>query len=200
MPLAAYRRPTSKEHVALIGHIKRQWHDFFEGCGSLDPNETLGSGRSGRLLADALERASVAGPIPSLHGSRGFSTGIRVDDMLTCAIMPLVASRLAFPDRAADWNLGEFLHGQVKEAYEDLHSLRVLDVPKLPKGKVCGSAREFTKFARRADAANGLDIFGDDELERDEDGDVIVAGFFALWKSHLQDRTITARLAQNRRE
>ena len=78
------------------------------------------------------------------------------------------------------WGPQEDLHGHPHEAYEDPQSLRALDVPKLPKGKVCGSAREFTKFARRADAANGLDIFGDDELERDEDGDVIVAGFFAL--------------------
>ena len=52
----------------------------------------------------------------------------------------------------------------------------------------------------RADEANGVELFGDDELDRDVDGDVIVAGFFALWKSLHTDRTITARLAQNRRE
>ena len=200
VPWSAFWRPTSKEHQSLIAHIKRQLHDFFEGCGDLDPYEALGSGRSGRLLADALERAAAACPVSSLHGSNGIATGTRVEDMLTCAIMPLVASRLAFPNRAADWDLGEFLHGSVKEAYEDPHTLRVPDVPKLPRGKICGRMQEFTKFAQRADAASGVEIFGDDELERDEDGDVIVAGFFALWKSHLKDRTITSRLAQNRRE
>ena len=56
---------------------------------------------------------------------------------------------------------------------------------------------EFTQFAVRADQANGVELFGEDELERDEDGDVIVAGFFSLWKSLMKDRTITARLAFN---
>ena len=119
---------------------------------------------------------------------------------MTCAIMPLVASRLAFPDRAADWDLGEYLHGHVKEAYEDPFKLRVPDVSKLPRGKICGRKKEFIQFALRADEANSVEIFGDDELERDEDGDVIVAGFFALWKSNVQDRTITSRLAHNRCE
>ena len=67
---------------------------------------------------------------------------------------------------------------------------------------MCGSQQEFTKFGQRADRANGVEIFGDDELERDVDGDgdVIVAGFFALWKSAVKDRTITSRLAHNSRE
>ena len=30
--LAAFRRPTSKEHVSLIGHIKKQFHDFLKGA------------------------------------------------------------------------------------------------------------------------------------------------------------------------
>ena len=93
-------------------------------------------------------------------------------------MMPLVASRLAFPSEAADWDLAQYLHGDVRETYEDPFTLRVPDYPKLPKGKTCGSQREFTKFAQRADAANGIELFGDDELERDEDGDVKVAGFF----------------------
>ena len=70
----------------------------------------------------------------------------------------------------------------------------------MPQGKICGGKQEFTKFAQRADQANGIEIFGEDELERDEDGNIIVAGFFSLWKSLLQDRTITSWLAQNRRE
>ena len=114
-------------------------------------------------------------------------------------MMPLVASRLAFPSSAADWNLTEYLHGDAKAAYDDPSTLRVADHPKLPIGKICGSKRKFTKFARRADEAQGVEIVGDDKLEKDEDGDVIVAGIFSLWKSALQDRTITSRLAQNRR-
>ena len=200
VPLAAFRRPTSKEHVALIEHIRRQLGAFEEACGGLDPEETLGSGRSGRLLSDALERAGATGSLSRLEGSSGINTGARVSDLQPCAIMPLVASRLAFPESAADWKISEFLHGEMKEAYEDPRSLRVPDEPKLPKGKVCGSIKEFTSFARRADEANGVEIFGDDELERDVDGEVIVAGFFALWKSAAKDRTITSRLAQNRRE
>ena len=49
--------------------------------------------------------------------------------------------------------------------------VRVLDEPRLPKGKVCGSMEEFTSFARRADEANGVELFGDDELEKDDDGE-----------------------------
>ena len=91
------------------------------------------------------------------------------------------------------------MHSDVKEAYIDPSTLRVDDPPALPKGKICGRISEFTKFAQRADRADGVEIFGDDELERDADGDVdvIVAGFFSLWKSATRDRTITARLAHN---
>ena len=92
------------------------------------------------------------------------------------------------------------MHGHAKEADEDRFNLRVPDVPKLPRGKICGRIQEFTKFVQRADAANGVEVFGDDELERDEDGDVIVAGFFAVWKACHQDRTITSRLAHDRCE
>ena len=41
----------------------------------------------------------------------------------------------------------EYLHGHVKEAYVDPSSIRRDDVPRLAKGKVCGSLREFAKFA-----------------------------------------------------
>ena len=113
--------------------------------------------------------------------------------MLSCAMMPLVASRLAFPEVAGDWDLGEYLHGDMKTAYEDPSTIRVPDPPALPQGKICGGKQEFTKFAQRADQANGVELFGEDELERDDDGNVIVSGFFSVWKSLLQDRTITSR-------
>ena len=64
MPLAAFRRPTINEHVALIEHIRRQLGAFEEACGGLDPEETLRSGRSGRLLSDALERWRHGPAIP----------------------------------------------------------------------------------------------------------------------------------------
>ena len=134
----------------------------------------LGSGRSGRTFADALERAGATGPITGLHGSKGFTTSVRVQCLQPCAIMPLIAARLAFPAVAADWDLADYLHGELKEAYEDPTTLRVSDWPELPKGKVCGRMSEFTQLAVRADQANGVEIFGEDELERDEDGDVIV--------------------------
>ena len=146
-----------------------------------------------------MNRAGAVSPISGLHGSKEFSTDVRVPDLQPCAIMPLIASRLAFPAVAADWDLAEYLHGDLKEAYINPSTLRVDDPPALPKGKICGRISEFTKFAQRADRADGLEIFGDDELERDADGDgdVIVAGFFSLWKSATRDRTITARLAHN---
>ena len=71
--------------------------------------------------------------------------------MLSCAMMPLVASRLAFPEVAGDWDLGEYLHGDMKTAYEDPSTNRVPDPPALPQGKICGGKQEFTKFAQRAD-------------------------------------------------
>ena len=134
VPLAAFRRPTSKEHVALIQHLRRQWGAFEEACGGLDPEETLGSGRAGRLLSDALERAGATGPESRLAGSSGINTGARVTELQQCAIMPLVASRLAFPESAADWNLAEYLHGEMKAAYDEPRVLRVPDEPLLPQG------------------------------------------------------------------
>ena len=51
-------------------------------------------------------------------------------------MMPLVASRLAFPEVAADWELGEYLHGDMKTSYEDSSYLRIPDPPALPHGKI----------------------------------------------------------------
>ena len=102
IPLASFRRPTSKEHVSLIQHVRKQLRDLFEACGNLDPLDALGSGRSGRRLSDALNRAGATGPISGLHGSKGFTTRVHVQDLHSCAIMPLVASRLASPEVAAD--------------------------------------------------------------------------------------------------
>ena len=129
---------------------------------------------------------------------RVLSTGTRLQDLTSCAMVQLVTSRLASLSTAADWDLAECLHGEVKEVYIDPSFLRVPGEPNLPKGKVCGSKRDLAKFALRAEAAKGAEFFRDDELEKDVDGDVIVAGFLALWKLQLQDPTITARLAQNR--
>ena len=64
---------------------------------------------------------------------------------------------MAFPSVAADWDLAEYLHGDMKRAYLDPALLRVDDPPALPKGKVCGRMSEFTKFAQRADRADGVD-------------------------------------------
>jgi hypothetical protein len=61
----------------------------------------------------------------------------------------------------------------------------------LQQGNICGGKQEFTGFAQRADRAKGVEIFGEDELERDDGGNITVAGFFSLWKSLLPDRTIT---------
>ena len=179
--LASFRRTTSEEHVVLIQHMRRQLRDFFAACGKLDLLEVLGFWRSGLLLSDALNRAGAVGPISGLHGSKGFSTGVRVPDLQPCAIMPLIASRLAFPAVAADWDLAEYLHGDLKKVYIDPTTLRVDNPPALPKGKICGRISESTKFAQRADRASGVEIFGDDELGRDADGDgdVIVAVFFS---------------------
>ena len=59
-----------------------------------------------------------------------------MEDLLSCAMMPLVASRLTFPEVAADWDLGEYLHGDMKTAFEDPSILRVPDPPALPQGKI----------------------------------------------------------------
>ena len=81
----------------------------------------------------------------------------------------------------------------MKTVYEDPSTIRVLDPPALPQSKICGGKQDFTKFVQREDQANGVGIFGEDEFERDDDGNVIVSGFFSVWKSLLQDRTITSR-------
>ena len=76
--------------------------------------------------------------------------------------MPLVASRSAFPSVAADWDLAEYLDGYMKRAYLDPAMLRVDEPTALPKGKVCRRMSEFTRFAQRADRADGVELFGDD--------------------------------------
>ena len=83
-----------------------------------------------------------------------------MQDLQPCAIMPLVASRLAFPEVAADWDLADHLHVDLREAYVDPATLRVADPPALPVGKVCGRMSEFTTFAQRADRAGGVELFG----------------------------------------
>ena len=54
----------------------------------------LGSGRSGRTLADALERVGAVGLMAGLRGSKGFIAGMWVQDLQPCAIMPLPKTRL----------------------------------------------------------------------------------------------------------
>ena len=93
-------------------HIRSQLRDSEEGMGNLDPWEALGSGRSGRLLSDALHRAGATGPISTVHGSKGSAPGVRVQDVSPRALVPPVASRLSFPATAADWDLAEYLHGE----------------------------------------------------------------------------------------
>ena len=66
-------------------------------------------------------------PIAGLHGSKGFIIGVRVQDLQPCAIMSLIAARLAFLAVAADWDLAEYLHGELKEAYKNPTTLRVSD-------------------------------------------------------------------------
>ena len=68
VPFSAFRPPTSEAHLSLVKHMRRQFRDFIEGCGGLDPNEVLGSGRTGRLLADV--RAPAA-PYQDCKGRTG---------------------------------------------------------------------------------------------------------------------------------
>ena len=69
VPLTAFRPPTSEAHGSSVRNMMRQLRDFNGGCGGLDPNEVLGSGRTGRLLADALSSARV--PFHSCMGRTG---------------------------------------------------------------------------------------------------------------------------------
>ena len=78
----------------------------------------------------------------------------------------------------------------MKEAYLDPSTLHVPDPPKVPRSKVCGRMEEFVKYVLRADQAGGVELFGDDELRRDEDGNIISAGFFAILKSPEKDRVL----------
>ena len=71
--------------------------------------------------------------------------------------------------------MAEYLHGEMKAAYDDPRVLRVPGEPLLPQGKVCGSMKEFTEFARRADNAQGVELFGEDELEKKKKHE---------WRSH----------------
>ena len=86
-------------------------------------------------------------------------------DLQPCATMPLIASRLAFAAVAADWDLAEYLHGDLKKVYIDPSTLRVDNPPALPKGKICGRISEFTKLEQRADWGDGVEMFGDDKIE-----------------------------------
>ena len=220
VPFGCFRSPETAGHLSVISRVRQQFRDFLAGCGTLVPGETLGAGRAGSLLADALRAAGVeggaAGPAMagfpagtgekkrkggSLRGSAGMCTGIRMGkDLAGTAVMPLISDRLAYPAAAADWDLSEYLSGDLKEAFDFPASIRVADPRRVPaSGKVTGMG-EFTKFAVRADAADGIELFADDELERDEDGTIFTAGFFALRKSEEKDRTVTSRIAQNARE
>ena len=206
IPQAGFRPCTSAAHLAMVASVTDRVTAYIRLSKRVHVSE--GSGRKGPLLADALANVSAlaSGGAP-LHGDPLPSccctgTGLKFRSNCAVAMRPLVASRLAYPDRAGTWNLSRHLYGPTKKAYDDPSSILLDDPPFVPQAKVLGSKREWQAFLAKADAGEGISLLREDEVPRGlkSSGDPITAGFFAVAKSPSEDRTITNRIPMNSQE
>ena len=204
VPKAGLRPCTSPAHLAMVASVVDRVTAYVRLSKRVHVSE--GSGRKGPLLADALGNvaALMSGGAP-LHGDSPSccctGTGVSFRSQCSVALRPLVASRLAYPDKAGTWDLARHLYGSTREAFENPESIRLDDPPFAPRAKIVGSRAEWSAFLAKADAGHGLSLLREDEVPRDlSSGEPITAGFFAIAKSLDEDRTITNRIPMNSQE
>ena len=96
------------------------------------------------------------------------------------------AEEFDFPATAATVPLMKLNHGAYLEALENPETI-VRDAPPLGRVPVPYLPRplhEWLAYLRKVDAAQGLEVLGEEEVARDSEGHALVGGFFGVEKSN----------------
>ena len=195
------QEPSSPAHVSMLAGALDRVLDFARLMSSVSIDVT--SGRKGDTLAAALQHSVAAVPSAcelGTCGSAGLLLARGVRDVAGAALRPLDASRIAFPDHAAEWRIGKWMPDEVWEPFEQPRLLRLDAPPRPPTASVRGSRRVWEKVVERVAEAEGLEFCDESEIPRDAEGRPLKAGYFAIYKDEAKDRTITNAIPANSQE
>ena len=196
--ISDYQACSSAAHASMLEGLVERVLDWLAlgATVSFAPD----SGRKGDVMAAALDRARLgtkqSAVVAGLEGYRR-TFGVRVDEVATCALRPLRASRIAFPAEAGTWDIAKWLPPEVLKAFLDPSVLQREDPGVARRATVRGTLAEFTLASLRIDAAGGLELADDDEVPRDHEGTPIKNGYFPIYKDAATDRTITNSTVSN---
>ena len=118
-------------------------------------------------------------------------------------VQPLVASRLAMPERSGTFDLSSFLTPKVRATYEDPERLRDWPpgvAPPVPRCGLLSLSAEWLRLLARMDGCGLLDLADVDEVPRGLAGENLAASFFATTKDAEHDRTVVNRVRRNAQE
>jgi hypothetical protein len=170
------------------------------------------TGRKGPVAAAALSRAAsvaanAAAELGTLRalcadvtGSARRMLGQWVRDVDSTALVPMRACRVAYPARAATWDISQWLKGFPRDAFYQPRLLARADPPKPPRAKIRGPLVEWTGIVHRVSEGDGCEYLDEDEVQKDADGLDIKAGSFTIHKSSEVDRLVTNDVPGNTQE
>ena len=217
--LPAHLRPgDSAAHQSMMGSVRARLLAFVRLGSNLEVRGAPRTGRKGPVIDAVLTQLRAVSPGTVRTTARApcasqcyalrsvpleFTREGRVAEVAKTAIRPLVASRLSFPAKSAFFDVSEYLHGAVRDAYLKPATIRKRDPPASPspQGKGVRAAKgQWEAFLHRVDASGGLELVSEEEGPHDAFGTSTHAGFFAIHKSQESDRTVTNRIPQNSQE
>jgi len=198
----ALPRADTAAHIAAAAFVRKRTFQFvrlMEEAGAA----TIGSGRRGPALQVQLneltewERAhrSAFDPYRLSRAERTVDTkGART------AVLPVVADRIALPQRGATCALHEWLPPEIAASYLDPELLREDPAAISNRSKVHATIDNWARLLRRFDSSRILVLGRVHEIPRDAAGKVPRNGFFATYKDEDADRSVCSRVPRNRLE
>ena len=198
----ALPRADTAAHIAAAAFVRKRTFQFvrlMEEAGAA----TIGSGRRGPALQVQLneltewERAhrSAFDPYRLSRAERTVDTkGART------AVLPVVAERIALPQRGATCALHEWLPPDIAASYLDPELLREDPAAISSRSKVHATIDNWARLLRRFDSSRILVLGRVHEIPRDAAGKVPRNGFFATYKDEDADRSVCSRAPRNRLE
>ena len=199
-PPRGLRAPCTAAHESALGRAREAALTFVRL--GLRQAPDLGSGRRGPTLVEQL--AALRDEIAKACASgAGYVGPGRVARAMGTPVQPLVASRLAMPERSGTFDLASFLTPKVRASYEDPERLRDWPpgiAPPVPRCGLLPLSVEWLRLLARMDGCGLLDLADVDEVPRGPAGENLAASFFATTKDAAQDRTVVNRVRRNAQE
>ena len=199
-PPRGLRAPSTAAHESALGRAREAALTFIRL--GLRHAPDLGSGRRGPTLVEQL--TALRGEIAKACASgAGYAGPGRVARAMGTPVQPLIASRLAMPERSGTFDLASFLTPKVRASYEDPERLRDWPpgvAPPVPRCGLLPLSVEWLRLLARMDGCGLLDLADVDEVPRGPAGENLAASFFATTKDAAQDRTVVNRVRRNAQE